>query len=94
MKTILQIPLNTDLRDGAAKEADRQGFSSLQEAVRIFLKKMADQQISVNFEEKTSLSPQAVKRYDRMVDEVKSGKVKTKIFSDTKSLMKYLENED
>lgn len=40
-RTILQVPLDRTLRKEAEKQALSQGFSSLQEAVRIFLKKLA-----------------------------------------------------
>jgi hypothetical protein len=36
-KTVLQIPINQELRISAEQEALSQGFSSLQELVRVFL---------------------------------------------------------
>lgn len=50
MNTItLQIPLNPNLRDRAQKQARAMGFSSLQEAVRLFLNQLAEQSIKVRF---------------------------------------------
>ena len=50
MNTItLQIPLNANLRDQAQKQAQAMGFSSLQEAVRLFLNQLAEQSIKVRF---------------------------------------------
>lgn len=94
-RTILQVPLNADLRKKAEHQALEQGFSSLQEAVRVFLKKLAQKNIKVQFEETEEvvhLSPKAIKRYEKMTDEIESGKVKTKTFSDVNSLIKHLNN--
>lgn len=90
MNTILQIPINKNLRDQAASQAAKMGFSSLQEAVRIFLNKIATGAINVTFEETTQLSPKAIKRYNKMIDEIESGKVTTQTFTDVGSLMKHL----
>lgn len=90
MNTILQIPINKNLRDQAASKAAKMGFSSLQEAVRIFLNKIATGEINVTFEETVQLSPKAIKRYNKMIDEIESGKVKTQTFTDAGSLMKHL----
>lgn len=49
-RTVLQIPMSPDLRRKAEKEALRQGFSSLQDLVRFFLKKLADGKMRVVFE--------------------------------------------
>lgn len=88
--TILQIPINKSLRDQAASKAEKMGFSSLQEVIRLFLNKMAVGEINVTFEPVVTLSSKNDKRYARMIDEVKSRKVKTKTFSDVGSLMEYL----
>lgn len=39
-KVILQIPMDKKLRDEATKVAKVQGFSSLQELIRVFLTQM------------------------------------------------------
>lgn len=93
MNTILQVPLSKNLRDQAASKAKKMGFSSLQETVRVFLSQLAEEEIKIHFEETVKLSPKAIRRYNKMIEEIKSGKVKTKSFSDVDSLMKYL-NED
>lgn len=90
MNTILQVPINKNLRDKAASKAAKMGFSSLQEAVRVILNKVAEGELSIRFEETVQLSPKAIKRYNKMIDEIESGKVKSKTFTDTDSLMKYL----
>ena len=74
-KTILQVPMNVVLRREAEKQALSQGFSSLQEAVRIFLKKLAQGAIGIAFEEEAiKLSPKAIKRYKRMSEDFKKGR--------------------
>lgn len=81
MNTILQVPLDKKLRDQASYVASKMGFSSLQEIVRVFLNKIAVGKINLTFEEPVQLSPKAIKRYNKMIDEIESGKVKTKSFS-------------
>ena len=93
MNTILQVPMSKELRDQATSKARNMGFSSLQETVRVFLGKLALGQVNIRFEETVQLSPKAIKRYNNMIDEIDSGKVKTKSFSDIDSMMRHL-NED
>ncbi|MBI2196059.1 hypothetical protein HYU45_00410 [Candidatus Daviesbacteria bacterium] len=84
MNTILQVPISKQLRDQAASSAHKMGFSSLQETVRVFLRQLAEEEIKVRFEETVKLSPKAIKRYNKMIDEIEQGKVKMKSFSDVK----------
>lgn len=76
MKTVLQVPLNIDLRKEAEKQALAQGFSSLQEAVRIFLKKLSRGviRIALNDEESVQLSARAIKRYNKISEDFRKGK--------------------
>ncbi len=91
--TILQVPIDKNIRNQAASRAEKMGFSSLQEVVRLFLNKIAGGEVNFTFEENIQLSPKAIKRYNKMIDDIESGKAKTKTFTDTGSMMKYL-NED
>lgn len=50
-KTILQVPVSATIRRDAEKQALEQGFSSLQEAVRVFLKKLSQGTLGITFEE-------------------------------------------
>lgn len=93
MNTILQVPINKDLRSKAASAAEKMGFSSIQEIVRLFLSKIAAGNIEISFEETVQLSPKAIKRYDKIIDEIESGKIKLKSFSSVKSLMKDLNSQ-
>ena len=86
--TTLQIPITKRVRDNATKAAREQGFSSLQEVVRVFLSKFADRCIDVSFTPPAvQLSEKNAKRYDRMVQDVLDRKVKTKIFANVDDLM-------
>ncbi|MBI2315190.1 hypothetical protein HYU93_04015 [Candidatus Daviesbacteria bacterium] len=89
-RVIVQVPMSKELKEKAETVSSDMGFSSLQEIIRLFLNKIAAGEVNVRFEETVKLSPKAVKRYDKMIDEIESGKVKTEEFTDTDSLMKYL----
>jgi len=69
-----QIPIKRDLKDAAAEVALNQGFSSLQEAVRIFINKMAKGSIDFIFEPKTAeLNKKSIERYDKISEEIERG---------------------
>ena len=89
-RTVLQIPIDRAIRRDAEKQALHEGFSSLQEAVRVFLKKLAKGALGISFEETVQLSAKNARRYDKMIEDIRSGKVKTKTFSDVSSLMQDL----
>ncbi len=90
-KTILQVPIDTSLRNRAAAVAAKLGFSSLQESVRLYLHKLADNKLDIMFKEPdVQLSPRAARRYDKMIRDIESGRVKTKSFSSVDALMKDL----
>lgn len=90
-KSVLQVPLDLSLRQTAETAALSQGFSSLQEAVRIFLHQMARKEILLSFQRpETKLSPNAIKRYDRMIDDIDSGAVELFETSSSRDLMKHL----
>ncbi len=73
-KTTLQIPMDLRLKVEAEKAALDQGFSSLQELVRILLSKVAQNKIEVIFEEVVQLSPKAEKRYIKATKDFEKGK--------------------
>lgn len=82
MRTTIQIPIDSVLRNEAEKAAQAAGFSSIQEVVRVFLKKFSQQAIEVNFSEPdVKLSKQAEKRYSSMVNDAKVGKNVVKVHS-------------
>jgi len=90
-RVILQVPMQKELRDQATLAAKNNGFSSLQEAIRVLLMKLSKKEISIRVEEKEEqLSPRAMRRYNRIVEQIKNGTMKTIPFNSTKDLMKYL----
>ena len=88
-KTVLQIPVSKNLRLRAEKTAINQGFSSLQEIIRVFMNKLATKTIDVTFKDAVVLSPQAEKRYAKMDHDFKSGK-NVYIAKNASDLMKQL----
>ena len=74
----LQVPMDKATKNAATSVATEQGFSSLQEAVRIFVSKLAKRQVSISITEEPTiqLSKKNARRYDKMVEEIESGKVK------------------
>lgn len=93
MNTILQIPIDRNIRNQAAYKAEKMGFSSLQEIVRVFLSKIAAGGVNVKFEDVIQLSPESITRYNKIIDQIELGAVEKASFSNTDSLMNYL-NED
>lgn len=73
----MQIPVDPQVRKKAEREAENLGFSSLQDAVRLYLKKLADKRIAVELEERepaVRLSPRAIRRYNRMHNDFVKGR--------------------
>jgi len=75
MRTILQVPLSPTIRDQALVAAEEMGFSSLQEAVRVILSKLAARRLTISVEETIiPLSLSAEKRYAKMDREFAANK--------------------
>lgn len=73
-KTILQVPLDRSLKDSAEKAAYSQGFSSLQEMIRVFLSKLSENKIEVTIQETIKLSESSEKRYIKMTRDFQKDK--------------------
>lgn len=73
-KTTLQVPVSKNLRAMAEQAAADYGFSSLQEVIRIFMKKLAQRTINISFEEVTPLSTKMQKRLEKMEVDFEKGK--------------------
>lgn len=65
--TVLQIPINVDLRKRVDQMAENQGFSSVQEVVRVFLSRFATGKVGVEFFPSVELSSRNEARYSRMM---------------------------
>ena len=72
-KTVLQVPLNKDLKLGAEKAALSQGFSSLQELIRVFLTKVATNKVEITLQDTVVLSKKNENRYLDMTNDFESG---------------------
>lgn len=74
----LQVPMSNSIKKSATLVAGEHGFSSLQEAVRIFVTKLAKRQVNIGiFEEPyIQLSAKAIKRYNKITEEIESGKAR------------------
>ncbi len=73
-RAVLQIPIDKRLKDEAEQEARAQGFSSLQEVLRVFLSKFASNKIEVTIQESVRLSEKSEKRYLAETQDFKKGK--------------------
>jgi antitoxin component of RelBE/YafQ-DinJ toxin-antitoxin module len=91
-RTILQVPIQKTIKDEATQAAYNMGFSSLQEAIRIMLFKLAkgEMTISVKEEKTVQLSPKAIKRYNKLFEDIESGKEKVYSHNSVDEFLKHL----
>ncbi len=73
-RTVLQIPISLDLKNEAEQVAQAQGFSSLQEVIRVFLSKFAANKFEVTIQESVMLSDKSEKRYLKETLDFEKGK--------------------
>lgn len=71
---IFQVPMSRKLRDAARAAAKEQGFSSLQEYVRVMVSKLSTRDIEITFDKTVRLSPKTEKRYIEMRRDFEHGK--------------------
>jgi hypothetical protein len=77
VNTTLQIPIPVSLKREAKIVAREQGFSSLQDFVRLILTKLVKREMSVRIgsnEEFISLSESARKRYTKVAEDITRGR--------------------
>ena len=80
-RVIVQVPMDKKLRDSAQVVAEEYGFSSLQEAMRVIMTKLAKKDLDIHIGEKVEyLTPreEAVleKRYKEFLEDEKKGNLK------------------
>ena len=95
MNDVLQVPMSKELREKATLVAISQGYSSLQETVRIFLTQLADHKVETGFYpivKKVRLSPKAIKRYNKILDGIDSGERKLFTAHSAEELIEHLNN--
>jgi len=87
----LQVPISKSLRNQAATAASGMGFSSLQEAVRVFLAQLPAQTVKISFEHPpVQLSAGAIKRYNKISEDFELNRDKYPSFTDVDKMMEYL----
>ena len=80
-RVIVQVPMSKELKEKATAAAEDQGFSSLQEAIRIIVNKFARRELAVRIEyPEERLSARAERRYAKIIKNIKSGRGKTVSF--------------
>jgi len=95
-RTVVQIPVTTDLRDQAYKMAISQGFSSLQEAMRLVMHRIAKGSLRFDVYSEPDpirLSKKAVARYNKMDEALRVGK-DVKIAENINDLLDKLGHEE
>ena len=81
-KVILQVPMSKELKLAGQKAAQEQGFSSLQEFVRVFLTKFAKHEVSLAVQEEAEyLTPAQAKRVDKKYQQFLKDKKAGKTFT-------------
>jgi len=88
-KTILQVPVSKELKERAEEAASKQGFSSLQESVRIFLNELSQGSLKISFEPVVRLTTKAESRYEELTKDLESGR-NVESVRDVKNLMSKL----
>lgn len=88
-KVIVQIPVSKQLRDSAERMAEEYGFSSLQEVLRVFMKRFSNHSVALTFEENMPLSFSSEKRY-RSIDRDIAKKKNIHSAKNVKQLMQQL----
>lgn len=76
-RVVIQTPVSSQLRKDAEKVAQEQGYSSLQDAIRMYLSKLARREVRVQLQEQfppVQLSAKAIRRYNKIDEDYKKGK--------------------
>lgn len=75
-RIVLQVPMSNSLRRDAEEVAQDIGFSSLQEVIRLLVRKFARRELAVKFEEVeiVQLSKQAKIRLNKIHTDINKGK--------------------
>lgn len=68
--------MSKTLKEEAAKAASYHGFSSVQEAIRVLLTKFSQYEldVAVTKSDDPPLSKRAVKRYEKIIKDIKAGR--------------------
>lgn len=71
-KVTVQVPMSKELKEKAELASADMGFSSLQEAIRIFVTKLSNKELQLKLEdaEEVTLSKSAKRRYEKIATEI------------------------
>ena len=75
-RIVLQVPMSKNLRREAEEVAEDIGFSSLQEVIRLLIRKFARRELAIKIEdiEVVHLTPRAKKRLKKIENDIVSGR--------------------
>lgn len=75
-RAVIQVPVDPQLKKRAEKRAESDGFSSLQQLIRLVLAKYDSGRLEIGVRqiEPIKLSPKAARRYKRIEEDYKRGK--------------------
>lgn len=93
-RVVLQIPLSKELKISAEQAAFEYGFSSLQEILRVIMKKLSQKTLDITFREEriVHLSKKNEKRYTKIMHDIESGKEKVYTAQNADDLIKQLDS--
>ncbi len=74
MRTILQVPLTSTLKSSATQVAHDQGFSSVQEVVRLLLTQYSQGSLTIKAVENMYISKNNESRYEQMTKDFQEDK--------------------
>ena len=86
----LNISVTDDQKKFVDKLVQKEGFANRSELFRRLIRFVKANPISIEEANAVQLSPKAIKRYNKMSEEIESGKVKTFTAKTTKELMDHL----
>ena len=89
MQTI-NISITDDQKGVVDQLVAQLGFANRSELFRTVLRKIKSSPQIIKEPDAIQLSPKAIKRYNKMIDDIESGKVKTFTANNTKELMDHL----
>ncbi|MBP9817678.1 hypothetical protein KBC75_02875 [Candidatus Shapirobacteria bacterium] len=91
--TILQIPISKTLLNAVKTKTQKIGFSSIQDYTRFHYTQLLNSVMNFSLEpEPVKLSAKNAKRYDKMMEDIESGKVKLRSAASVDDLMKQLQD--
>lgn len=96
MNTVLHIPLNKELKSQAESIAKANGYSSIQEVLRVFITQFTSGEIKSTFviDHDVQLTSEQAAFLDRRVEEIEKAKKKNEVYrvSNVEEMMAVLDS--